>query len=672
MFASHRLPYFALVLALLIGVWLRLDGLYAMQNQLQSDEAYYAMNAISLIEQPRIQFFFPENTGREGLWMHILAPAIVLWGAIPFTLRYVAAMVAILTLAAVARLGREVLGKWGAVWAVLALSGLYVHLHNSHVAFRVLLFPLVGALALAWLLRARRRNQSSDWIIAAIFTGLLAHTYTAAHGWLACLWAVAILWAIFDKTRRRGAIIVCILAPLIAAPVYLAMAANPAPDGGIERTLVTDALLFNVQNWLEAWRQDGDLNHNHNIPALPILDDPQTLLILAGIIGSWLVVRRRWQILLVVILFILALIPSVLTLRTPQYIRAFGMVVPVALCIAAGAAGVQKVGNSVIRRVRRKTPPLATALPDNELEKHSALRTQHSARTRLALVVPALLLLWSCVHASQLFHRWLNEYRLSLFIDERVNAAMMFIRQNTAPNLPIYIPYGGLTGESTLPYHPVAAFHAYQMRRDLVFFPFPEGENTCFIAPRNPALFVDFPNIINRLGERMQPYGTVEALYQQPDNEYNVWQFTPDPEINGEWNMSAVMGGMLQVRALPPYPANVQPGDTITVRLALRVLRPVDYPYRVFLHLQGTPTPYEGGRLFSTGDAPLCAAALQPTRTPQETVIQSFNVPVPADLPPGNYHIAVGMYNPETNNRLALAAPGGETRFYRAVEFTLN
>nr|MCU0514470.1 glycosyltransferase family 39 protein [Anaerolineae bacterium] len=200
-------PAWTLLLAalvLLAGAAVYVDGLAAMRGMLQHDEAYYAVNALSLLEQPRLQFFFPQNTGREALWMYLLAGGLALFGVQPWTLRVVAALVAIVTLAALLRLGRVLFGWRGGLLAALALAGLYLVVHNSHVAFRVLLYPLFGCLALAFLLQAQRHNRAALWRAGGVCAGLLAHTYTAAHGWLALLAALCLLWAWRDAGRRRG------------------------------------------------------------------------------------------------------------------------------------------------------------------------------------------------------------------------------------------------------------------------------------------------------------------------------------------------------------------------------------------------------------------------------------------------------------------------------------
>ncbi len=689
--SSQKLRFFMLAAGvLLIGAALRLHGLSAMRDMLLYDEAYYAVNAISLIQEPRLTPFFPENTGRESLWMYLLAPAIAILGAVPFTLRYVAAMVAILTLAALLRLGRTILGQSGALWATLALGVLYWHVHNSHVAFRALLFPLIGMLALEALLRAYHNNQWRSWLIAGFFSGLLAYTYTAAHGWLALILGLCGLWAVFDKQRRNGTIALIIVAVSMALPVWVAIQTNPLSDGGLTRTTIStwDELIFNVQNWLQAWTGASDINPNNNTPGYPILDAPLALFASIGIFSLWFVVRKWWYSLLLLALFILSLLPSLITIRTPQYIRALGVVVPLALVIGAGAAGIEKSISAISSQLSAKKFPLKKlntmeneTPPLHEIEtaagedysalstQHLALNPQHSERKpNLALFFTRgcllILFLWSAANTWRTFDRWLAEYRLVLWIDDRINFAMAFIEDHTSPELPIYI--------AELDFHPVAEFHAYHFGREVRYFAFSDVGDACFVMPREPAIYLDLPIVVNQLARRMADYGTVTPLYEHPNNDYHVLQFTPPEDIRSDWQAAAIIGDNLSVQAIQPMTQTVQPGDTLTIFLGMRMQQTFTQPYTWFVHLQGIPTPYEGGTQYSAADTALCSAAYDARRTPDETLVQTLRLPIPPDLAPGDYHVAIGLYDPATNTRLPLQTPSGETRFFRVVDVTVK
>jgi len=663
-----RRQWWAWVTILLIGAWLRADGLSAMRDMLQYDEAYYAVDALSLIQHPHLQVFFPANTGREGLWINLLAPAIALWGAQPFTLRVMAWWINVLTIAAIGRLGYVVLKGRGGLWAMLAYSGLFVSVLNSHVAFRVHLWPLIGALAFASLFTAFRHHRRRDWIIAGLLLGLQAYTYTGAHGWLAfALLMCAIAWirnqffaaraqhtALLQSKYQQGVFICALIALIVAAPVLFALLTNHS-EGGLGRTLVSSwsELQINIRNWAQAWLGSGDINPNHNIPNASILDPIQAALIVIGLLGTWWVVRRRWIIPIIAGLFLLALLPSIITLRTPQYIRAYGMLVPMAL---AGGAGALTLETGIV------------ALWGGQQQGRSVLRPYILL---FSILLPLLMLTASLVITHDAFQRWLSEYRLVLWIDDRINAPMAWIRDHHPTAQPIVIPGTWAGHDPELTHHPVAEFWAYGLQRPLIFFPWPDEAGVCFVTPNQPSLYLDLPIVVNQAAQRMTHYGTIDTLLSAPHDAYHLYSFTPHDDLIGPWANAAQLGDALRVQAVGDTHVTAKAGDTISFDLALRVQAPLPVPYRLFAHLQNIPTPYEGGTLWTTGDAPLCDAAYGP-RTPAETLVQTLTLTLPADLPAGDYHIALGVYDPTTNTRLPITQGSGETRFYRVVDIKVQ
>ncbi|MCA9891321.1 MAG: hypothetical protein KC546_23250, partial [Anaerolineae bacterium] len=119
---ARSLRWFLIALFLLVGFGLRINGLGQMNDATLYDEAAYGLDALSLLDNPQLTPFFERNNGRESLWMYVTAPALAIWGSQPFGLRIMAVFAGMLTLAAAYRLGRELLGKQGALWVMGALA----------------------------------------------------------------------------------------------------------------------------------------------------------------------------------------------------------------------------------------------------------------------------------------------------------------------------------------------------------------------------------------------------------------------------------------------------------------------------------------------------------------------------------------------------------------------
>jgi hypothetical protein len=92
----------------------------------------------------------------------------------------------------------------------------------------------------------------------------------------------------------------------------------------------------------------------------------------------------------------------------------------------------------------------------------------------------------------------------------------------------------------------------------------------------------------------------------------------------------------------------VRPGGTLDVTLYWRAAAKIDEDYTVFVHvLDATP------RVRAQVDA-FPAGGTRPTShwRPGELVADAYRIPIPADLPSGEYQIEVGMYLAATMQRL--------------------
>jgi len=175
--------------------------------------------------------------------------------------------------------------------------------------------------------------------------------------------------------------------------------------------------------------------------------------------------------------------------------------------------------------------------------------------------------------------------------------------------------------------------------------------------------------VLNNYQGRTQPYADLTAIERHPNGHHNVFRVLPHTELIAEWDDFAVMGAGVRVRAIAPTPQEATQGEPLLLHLGLRFDAPLAGSYRFFAHLQGDPTPYEGGTLYSTGDAPLCALAAAAPPGASATLVQALALPIPPDLAPGDYHVAIGLYDPATATRLPLQTPSGETRYYDALRF---
>src|SRR3990167_1995620 len=96
---NHNKSYFRLVLIIvLIAAFFRLYHLGSVPPGLYPDEAMNGNNAIQAWENKKFQVFYPENNGREGLFINLQAVSIALIGNEAIALRAVSALFGIFTI----------------------------------------------------------------------------------------------------------------------------------------------------------------------------------------------------------------------------------------------------------------------------------------------------------------------------------------------------------------------------------------------------------------------------------------------------------------------------------------------------------------------------------------------------------------------------------------------
>jgi hypothetical protein len=123
----------------------------------------------------------------------------------------------------------------------------------------------------------------------------------------------------------------------------------------------------------------------------------------------------------------------------------------------------------------------------------------------------------------------------------------------------------------------------------------------------------------------------------------------PQPQIE----VGADFAGQATLVGLDAGAAQVSAGDTLAARLYWRVEAEFDQNYTAFIHLIGPD-----GVLYGQVDQIPGAGAFPTTGwLPGEYISDEYAVPVARDAPPGAYRIEIGMYDPDTGQRLPVTSP---------------
>jgi 4-amino-4-deoxy-L-arabinose transferase-like glycosyltransferase len=367
---NRRLLLLSGVLA--IASFLRFYHLASTPPGLSIDEAMDGVNAQNVAQTGQFKVYYPEDNGREGLYVNILALAFryhLLPDTAPWSLRIPAAVSGVLAVLGVYLLVAELFTDGIALLSAFLLATSFWHINFSRIGFRAILAPFCLSWAMYFLLKALRGNRprnrtlpcaegTAKYLLCAmaggVFYGLGFYTYIAFRI-TPLLLPVPILFFRKEPAVWKCAALFLIITFLVALPIGWYYLHHPADFfGRTAQVSVTrsarplavaagnaykTALMFN-------WH--GDRNWRHNVSRAPQLFWPVGIFFILGIIlGAAAFLKRdsavaagdsRFAILFMVVWFILGALPEVLSdAGIPHALRAILMVVPATIFAAIGA-----------------------------------------------------------------------------------------------------------------------------------------------------------------------------------------------------------------------------------------------------------------------------------------------------------------------------------------------
>lgn len=371
-------PLLLLILIILLGAFLRFNDLSAVPPGIYPDEAKNANDAIQTFQSGDYKLFYPENNGREGLYIWLIALSFKFFGISIFSLKLVGALAGTLTIWATYLLTKEFLRfanqytTFGslkisqiATEAVSLLSAGFLatsfwHINFSRIGFRAILVPLILSFAIFYTLRAFRTRGTLSYALAGIFWGLGFYTYIAfrlSYLILIVFFFLSFIFYLIHRAPRfnlewikivlfqdkwwkvtfMGIVMFLVMAPLILYFVNI-------PEYFISRA--TGISVFEAPSPIFAFFKSlsihfrmlffgGDLNWRHNFSGEAQLLWPLAILFIFGLweslkelIGGWR--KKNWTIITSHLTLLASLgammLPAVLTIEgIPHALRAIGM-----------------------------------------------------------------------------------------------------------------------------------------------------------------------------------------------------------------------------------------------------------------------------------------------------------------------------------------------------------
>lgn len=349
-----------LIIVLVVASFFRLWQLDLIPPGLYPDVAINGNDALETLKSGQFKVFYPENNGREGLFIWLTALSFSVFGVSAWSIKIVAALIGILTVLGLYLLARELFNKNVALLSSFFLTVSFWHTDFSRIGFRGILVPFVLTFAFYFLFRGFRIQKAWNFIIAGIFLGLGFYTYISFRMAALLLLTVLILWWLIYKRKNLQkqfiihASLLMVLIFIVALPIGLYFFQNPQDFA----SRAAPVSIFSAENPIKELGKSlalhlgmfnfyGDNNWRHNFAGSPQLFWPIGVLFLLGLLISIKDLFSGWKkkdcSTLCVPCFMLSwffimLLPGVLTHEgIPHSLRVIG-VIP-AVYIFAGLGG---------------------------------------------------------------------------------------------------------------------------------------------------------------------------------------------------------------------------------------------------------------------------------------------------------------------------------------------
>ncbi len=353
--------FFILILA--IASFFRLWQLNSIPPGLYPDEAINGNDAIFALENDQYKLFYPENNGREGFFINLIALSFKIFGVHIWSLKLIGALIGILTVLGLYFLTKELFNsRYLALLSSYFLAISFWHVNFSRIGFRGIMVPFCLIWSFYFLFKAlnlrqiHKSNAITSLALSGFFFGLGFHTYIAFRVAVIILIIPIIMILIkFWKGARShfwqyGVWPLMIIA--VALPIGIYFLQNPQDfigrAGGVSvfsQESPLKSMALSIIKTLGMFNIAGDQNWRHNFAGSSQLFWPIGILFLIGFIISiknliGLIKKKSFSHLffahlLLIFWFFVMLLPAILTYEAiPHALRCIGAI-PVCYIFAA-------------------------------------------------------------------------------------------------------------------------------------------------------------------------------------------------------------------------------------------------------------------------------------------------------------------------------------------------
>lgn len=350
-------------LIVLTAFFFRTYQLTSVPPGLYPDEAHNGNNASQALEQKDWKVFYPENNGREGLFINIQSLSVAAFGHSAWSLRIVSAIIGTLTVVGLYFLVRKVFNWQIAAISAFLLATSFWHTLFSRIGFRAIMAPFFVVWGFYFFWRGISTARVWNFAVSGLCWGLGMYTYIGFRAMpLALILTLIAYWFSVKKdfshsqylhTRfelTRGFAALMLVALLVFIPLGWHFYTNPQDFFGrtsqvsvfaTENPLLS--LTISTVKTLGMFTFVGDFNGRHNLAGEPLLWWPVGTFFIVGLVRSIFKFRKGWAIhghfstaqTMLLSWFVVGLFPVVFSYESlPHALRAI-IVAPVVYIFAA-------------------------------------------------------------------------------------------------------------------------------------------------------------------------------------------------------------------------------------------------------------------------------------------------------------------------------------------------
>ena len=294
-----------LSLIVILAFVVRIYNIDSVPSGIYPDEANNGTNAFDAMQAGHYPWFYPDNNGREGLFLNIIALLFKFFGVSVITLKLPAIMMGTLTVIGVYFLARELFiskPRLALIASYLTAVSFWA-INFSRISFRANMMLPVLTFAFYFFFRGIRTKKILDFIISGAIFGLGFHTYIAFRIAPALAIVLFILLTIqggrtFLRNYWTKILTFILCAGVVASPIFYTFHQHPeyltSRSGDIsvfapsQNTLI-ETLLHTVSTSLLKYNVHGDQNWRHGLPSLPTLEPLVGIMFFCGILlSAWL------------------------------------------------------------------------------------------------------------------------------------------------------------------------------------------------------------------------------------------------------------------------------------------------------------------------------------------------------------------------------------------------